>query len=142
MSKSKSQNADASSQSNRPGWFVRPHPTDSSQPMYGSFELNSVQSLFYLYPEGQVEVYKRLKNGEPGAKPIARGSVHRNRSRNPNAPSAVGHISTGKGTRFGIVLWYEADANSTPPRPYWVLRYELERPAPVGQVVTPDMLPA
>ena len=140
MSKSQSQSQSQTEQ--RQGWFIRPS-VEASDYMSGAFELNGIASFIYLAEDGSLAVHKRLKDGSAGAKPIATGSVRRNRSSNPEAPALLGTIRTGKGSKFALAFWWDADAGSEPPRPYYVVRYdEYKRPAPKGVVVTPDMLPA
>lgn len=133
---SKSQSQTASSQSHRPSWLVRPHPTDKGLPMSGDFDLNGVVSYIYLYADGQVQVHKRLKDGAPGKQPIATGKVKPSRSTNPAAPALFAELLTGKGTRIPLAFWWHPDTEGH--RPFYAVRHDEPLPPPKGEAFDPS----
>ena len=133
MSQSQSQ-----SQSYRPSWLIRPHPTDKGQPMSGTFNFNGVAYYLYLYGDGTVQVHKRLKDGAPDKQPTASGSVKRNRSSNPDAPCLFATLKTGEGARIPLAFWWHPDADAKEPRPFYAVRQDTPIPAPKGDVFDPS----
>ena len=56
----------------------------------------------------RVEVRRRRKDKKPG-KLLALGQVRRNRSKNANAPIAIGWLSAKKNKRIDICMWLRED---------------------------------
>ena len=75
-----------------------------------------------------IEVRRRRKDRKPG-KLLAIGQVRKNRSRNVNAPIAIGWLSVGNKKRVDICMWLREDIAS---RYYQIkpdaLRSQLTRP--------------
>ncbi len=76
-------------------------------PSEARFDWNGMDVVMFVEEDGSVRVHKVLKDGSPGAKPIALGRLRAND--NPgdvdNAPDIIGGIATHKGSKFQLAGW-------------------------------------